>query len=233
LYGRVLCLVECIGSNYDRWNSRGTEWGGAGSVTVNYDPSAPLGNFGTPSNVNHAVGYDIFTTGDANYFYVGLKAASNGDLGVLFSNLYFDLDHPTNPGSDLGFELTNDRAFIPGVPGYSGPISGVGVLFATASGTPTSPMMIEAAFPWSIFTSDPLGMGYPLAMTEVQLRLSQSLGFSVAGGATYGDDRLGTLAVPTAAVPETSSILVFGLVALVVGLAAKFNVLTPVLSLIK
>jgi hypothetical protein len=216
-------------------NVGGAEWSGAGVVNVGYDPGAPLGNFGSPSNVNHAEAYDIYTKGDANYFYVGLLALANDNPVVLFSNLYFDTNPPAADGSDLGFELTNDQAFIPGVPGYYGPVSGSGVLFASTPGTATTPNMIEAAIPWSFFTADPLGMGFPLATpgSSVTLRLSQSLGYSVAGGESYGANRLGNVAVPTAAVPEASSVLVFGLVALVIGIAAKFNVLTPVLSLIK
>src|SRR4051794_3262608 len=80
-----------------------SEWNAAGSVTVNYNPAAPQGNFGAPTNENHAVGYKIYTTGDANYFYVGLLAATNGTQNLVFANLYFDLNPST--GSDLGFEV--------------------------------------------------------------------------------------------------------------------------------
>ncbi len=199
------------------------EWSGAGVVTVNYNPAAPLGNFGAPTNENHAVGYDIYTKGDANYFYVGILAATNGTQNLLFANLYFDLNPST--GSDLGFEVFNDNAFIPGVPGNFSTLSlAQPILHAKTAGTATTPDMIEVAFPWSIFTSDPLSMGYTPATSEVQLRLSQSLGYSVAGGqSAYGDNRLGTLAVPAAAVPEASSILVFGLIGLTLAAAAKWR----------
>src|SRR5262249_5063687 len=107
--------------------------------------------------------------------------------------------------------------------GYFGPITGAGVTYAAIDGTATSPMMIEAAFPWSVFTSDPLGMGYPLATSEVQLRLSQSFGYSVAGGSFYGDARLGTYPVPSA-VPEASSVFVFGVIGLGLAFAAKSRI---------
>jgi hypothetical protein len=45
---------------------------------------------------------------------------------------------------------------------------------------------------------------YPVAAPggQVILRLSQSFGYSVAGGDTYGTDRLGAFTLPGGAVPE-------------------------------
>jgi hypothetical protein len=196
------------------------EWAGSTIKNVTYNPMAPEGNFGVPTSETDSEPYDIYTKGDANYFYVGLKAVPNGNLAPgVFTNLYFDTNPPANNGSDLGFEVTNDRAFIPGVAGYSGSITAAGVLFSATTGTLTTPNTIEVAFPWSFFTGDPLGMGFPTATpgSTVTLRLSQTFGYSVAGGASYGNDRLGTLTVPTAAVPEAGSVLVWSLMALAIG----------------
>src|SRR3954447_15520886 len=67
----------------------GAEWTGATVKTVNYNPVAPIGNFATPTNENHATAYDIYTRGDANYLYVGIQTTGNTYAGGLdFANLY-------------------------------------------------------------------------------------------------------------------------------------------------
>jgi hypothetical protein len=169
--------------------SIGAEWTGATVKSVLYNSAAPLGNFGTPTNENHASSYDIYTRGDGQYVYVGLQVTGNYAGGLDFANLYFD----TNPGtgSDIGFQVTSQNAFIPGVDipvGYT-PLS-QDIHFSTAPG------VIEFAVPNTYFTTDPMSMGFPLATSSVQLRLSQAFGYSVAGGASYGTDRLGIVAVP-------------------------------------
>ncbi len=180
----------------------GGEWAGATVKSVLFDSSAPIGNFGTPGNTN-ASGYDIYTRADATYFYVGLTVTQNY-VGNNFANLYFDTDPGT--GSDIGFEVTLNQAFIPGVPGYYPYTPGANdIHYAVLPG------VIEFAVPFSFFTTDPLGIGFPVATTAVQLRLSQAFGYSVAGGTTYGDDRLGTLDIPTAAVPEPASLALCGI----------------------
>jgi hypothetical protein len=73
-----------------------------------------------------------------------------------------------------------------------------------------TPMVFEAAFPWNVFTENSLGVNNgastpvftPFATTGVRLNLSQSFGYSVAGGSGfYGTDRLGIVTTP---VPEPS-----------------------------
>ena len=183
----------------------GAEWSGATVKHVLFNPTAPTGNFGAPTNENSEVGYDIFTRADAAYVYVGLQTITNYSPGLNFANLYFD----TNPGtgSDIGFEVNNERAFLPGVAGsFNYTAAGSDIHFAVTNGSATTPTVLEFATPWSFFKTDPLGMGFPVATNSVQLRLSQSFGYSVAGGATYGADRLGTVVQPTAnPVPEPST----------------------------
>jgi hypothetical protein len=162
---------------------------------VLFNALAPTGNFNTPTNENSEVAYNIYTRGDGDYVYVGLATAGNYAGGLNFANLYFDTSPGT--GSDVGFEVTNLRAFIPGVAGYF-PYTSVAndIHYSLTAGSASSPSVIEFAVPTSFFLSDPLGMGYAPATSEVQLRLSQTFGYSVAGGASYGDDRLGNIAVP-------------------------------------
>lgn len=164
---------------------------GAATSTVDYDPGAPIGNFGAPGTTNHTTAYNIFITEQGGSVYGFLQAFGPG-TPLAFANLYFDLDRANNNGSDLGFEVFNDRAFIPGVAGYSGPL---GLQFAV-SGDGTG---LEFRLPDSLFTSPITGLTYfpgqqfPGPGDDVVLRLSQSFGFSVAGGATYGEDRLGAV----------------------------------------
>ncbi len=195
------------------------------AVQVGYDPAAADSNFGAPSNVSKYVAYDIYSKSAGGFVY-GLVQA-RPDLGGTsigaFANIYFDLDRATRPGSDLGFELgaTSQRAFIPG---GSGPVAVSNVTVAVnASGS-----IVEFAIPLSDFTSPIAGLTYDPALTlpsagdTITFRLSQSFGYSVAGGPTYGVDRLGAVVLTagetTAAVPEPASmaLLLTGLGAMVV-----------------
>lgn len=190
----------------------GAEWAGANTVSVLYNPAAPTGNFGAPTNQNSEVGYTIYTRSDSLYVYVGLQTSTNYAGGLNFANLYFD----TNPGSgsDVGFEVSNQQAFIPGSPGYFPYTVALNdIHYALTAGSASTPSVIEFAVPVAFFTTDPLGMGFPVATTAVQLRLSQSFGYSVAGGSSYGPDRLGTVSLASTAVPEPATVgaLVLGL----------------------
>jgi hypothetical protein len=184
----------------------GAEWAGANVESVLYNPSAPIANFGAPTNENHVVSYDVLTRGDSDYLYVGLATTGPYAGGFDFANLYLS----TNPadGSNIGFEVTLERAFVPGVPGYYNYTSaGDDIHFDTSTG------VIELAVPWEVFTENSLGLlPAPAVPTDfVQLRLSQSFGYSVAGGsAFYGDDRLGIVGLP---VPEPSAVGLVGLAA--------------------
>ena len=90
------------------------------TATVGYDPSAPTGNFQSPSNVAQ-VGYSIYMTATDGYLYGAFQTSGllGGANAQNFANLYFDLDPQNNNGSDLGFEMspTGILAFIPGVDG--------------------------------------------------------------------------------------------------------------------
>jgi PEP-CTERM motif len=175
----------------------GADWASVTPVFVTHDPLAPTSNFGTPGNTTAGASYSIRVRGDGSYVYVALQitgaaAQSAGN----FANLYFD----TNPGtgSDLGIEVTNGTYFIPGGPG------GFNALPFLTFDASSNPGTIELAIDNSFFTS---GLqGSPAAASEVQLRLSQSFGYSVAGGASYGADRLGEASIlPGATVPEPGS----------------------------
>ena len=185
----------------------GSEWAGAKTSVVGYDPNALTSNFQNPSNVSNNVAYNILTRSDGTYIYVGLQAL--GDTkGLNFANLYFSTD--LSQGSTVGFQVTIQNAFNPDtgkIVSYQG--QNPGIQFAASP--PSSPSVIEFAVPISFFTTDPLGLGFPLATSVVQVRLSQSFGYSVAGGPSYGDDRFGTFALAAAApVPEPASLALFG-----------------------
>lgn len=174
---------------------------GAPTAHVGYAEGAAEGNFGAPSNVSDNVAYDIYLHNEGGTLYGFLQGA--GPTGGLnFSNLYFDLDPANNNGSDLGFEIGNDDAFIPGVAGSATGLSGLHYALGTNS--------FEFSISDSYFTSKIPGLdydtGHALAAPggQVVLRLSQSLGYSVAGGGDYGPNRLGAFTVP-GGVPEPAS----------------------------
>lgn len=171
---------------------------GAAKSTVFHDPQASQGNFGSPGNTNHATGYSIYLKEQGGSVYGFLQAVTAP--GLNFANLYFDLDRANGNGSDLGFEVFNDRAFVPGVPGYSGLL---GLQFAVSA----DGKGLEFRIPDAFFTGPISGLNYapgqqfPAPGDEVVLRLSQSFGYSVAGGDTYGNDRLGVVNLEASAVP--------------------------------
>ncbi|THD62339.1 PEPxxWA-CTERM sorting domain-containing protein, partial [Phenylobacterium sp.] len=133
----------------------------------------------------------------------GFLQADGPTNGLNFANLYFDLDPANNNGSDLGFEIGNNDAFIPGVSGSVSPLAGMTYALGTDS--------FEFSISNSYFTTAIPGLdyypGHDLAAPggEVTLRLSQSFGYSVAGGDSYGPDRLGSVTLEGAAVPEPAS----------------------------
>lgn len=172
----------------------GAEWAGATVKSVLYNPAAPTGNFATPTNETNNVAYDVYTRTDGAYLYVGLQTTGYSN-GLNFANLYLNTN--LTGGSDLGFEVNNERAFIPGGSGYF-PYTPAGqdIHYAMSAGASPNPSAIEFAVPLTFFTSDPLGMGFPVSTTGVQVRMSQSFGYSAAGGASYGADRLGQIAIP-------------------------------------
>ena len=180
---------------------------GAATATVAYDPAAPNSNFGAPTNASAYVAYSIYLNSSNGFVYAYLRAdpSQGGASAGTFANLYFDLDPANANGSDIGFELsaTSQNVFVAGVPGTI-PASGI-TAAASADG-----FGIEAAIPISYFTTAYPGLNFApgqqfaVAGGPVTLRLSQSFGYSVAGGATYGPDRLGTVTL-AGAVPEPAS----------------------------
>ena len=193
----------------------GAEWTGVPSVTVTHDTGAPTDNFQAPSNTSQGASYSIRVRDDGSYFYVGIQITGDASSSPgNFANLYFDTNPPAADGSDVGIEVANNRYFIAGGSGYTDASP-----YLTFDST-TNPGTIELAISNSFFTSGPLtGIawpnGYPAATGDVVLRLSQSFGYSVAGGASYGDTRLGSASV----VPEPASLSLLALGA--VGLLAR------------
>lgn len=187
------------------------EYTGGTTASVATDNAAPVGNFQNPTNIAVA-GYTVNLI-DSGGSLFGLISQTGGSSNGQFANLYFDLNPSVGNGSDLGFEmgLSGVTAFIPGLngqPGFSTQVNPS--LFNTASVTTNGLTTFEFRLSNSLFTSAIQGLNYYSGQTFeqfVSLRLSQSLSFSVAGGPTYREDRLGTVAVSaeTGAVPEPSS----------------------------
>lgn len=165
---------------------------GAPTAVIATDTSAPTGNFGSPTLTANA-GYSIYLDNTGSTLYGLIAGSGQGNVAGSFTNLYFG--QPSPIGSTIGFEITNQDAFTPGVPGsVSVPINFV-----------INGNNIEFAIPDSYFTTT-LGGSVNAGFTDgqtIQLRLSQSLSYSVAGNPTDPND-LGTFTLE-AAVPEPST----------------------------
>lgn len=177
---------------------------GLATAFVTLNPGVASYDFGAPTQYSEATGYEIFLTSDANSVFGYLKADAPG--AGPFANLYFDLDPANGNGSDLGFEITNDRAFVPGIGGYSDPLSGLN--FAL-SGDNTA---IEFSISNDLLTGPIAGLSYypghdfPGLGDSINLRLSQSFNYTVSGGDSYGSNRLGSISVGgVSAVPEPAT----------------------------
>jgi hypothetical protein len=214
----------------------GSEWNGITPVAVGYNDAAPTSNFQAPTNENHITGYDILMRADANWLYTALRTTGGRTSGgLLFSNLYYSVR--TGPGTygdngvGIGFEtVLNDRAFRPGFAGYYDDTGAANsgtdglIRWATSSGV-GQPDIIEIAINLSVFLGNTLNVaGYvaPINPVGIRLNLSQSFGYSVAGGQSfYGDPRLGFVALPQSVVPEPSTyaLMAAGLAAM--GLVAR------------
>jgi hypothetical protein len=164
---------------------------GAGKSVAHVE-GAPTSNFGAPTNITAGASYNVYLTNQGGMVY-GLVQIT-GDAGSsagMFANLYFGNDS----GSTVGFEITNQNVFKPGVPGS----------FALTYGTAVSGTGIEFALPESLFTGPIGATGINAGLSpgdKLILRLSQSFGYSVAGGADfYGDNRLGAVTLAVSPVP--------------------------------
>ena len=164
---------------------------GAPSATVAYDPNAPYNNFGTPTQYTNAAAYNIYTRSDASYMYVMVSETGAGAPAIShFANLYFGTGSSATSTSDVGFEVTNSDVFVPGGAAPVPTPSATGIEFAVLNGSTS----VEFAVPFSYFETDPQAIGFDKvtsANPDIILRLSQSFGYSVAGGDSYGTDRLG------------------------------------------
>jgi hypothetical protein len=185
----------------------------AGEVTVTYDPNAQENNFGDPGPSSDTVAYTIDFSENAAGIYGTITERSDlggtYNPGLLFANLYFGTGATASVTSDFGIEITNDRAFVPGVSGYFS-LAGTGFSFTENATTG----VITFSLPWTFLETDPLGMGFSTvsaADPDVMLRLSQSLGYSVAGGvANFGSDDLGLVSLP-GPIPEPGSLALLGI----------------------
>jgi hypothetical protein len=188
---------------------------GAPTATVAYDANAPQGNFQSPGPTAN-VAYNIYQTSANGYYYALFQAlpAQGGSIAGPFVNAYYDLDPAANNGSDVLFSingaagtgtayyLSDESVSVP-LPGLTSAVSQDGTI-------------VEFSLPVSDFTGPIAGLpydagqGFPVAgagspAADITLRLSQSFTYSVAGGTTYGADRLGTVTLAAAPVPEPGS----------------------------
>jgi hypothetical protein len=189
---------------------------------VGYDASSPTGNFGSPSATNNSIGYTISFGSDSSgihgTFTTDFPLAGLSPTGP-FANLYFGTGATYNLGSTLGIEVTNHRAFKPGGT-CCFELNGTGFTYSDTAATGSTGEMISFFLPWTYLTTDPDGVGFDkLTATDpnVELRLSQTYSYSVAGGsANFGPNRFGVVTDDAlTATPEPAMWPVLGL-----GLAA-------------
>jgi hypothetical protein len=173
---------------------------GPATSTVAYNVAAPSGNFGAPTNASNAIGYSIYLKHEGGILYGFLQASGPGTAVGSFANLYFG--NALN-GSTIGFEIANQNAFTPGVFGSN---ILVPIDYSAAGNN------FEFAISDSYFTTTLSGVNTTSNLTTtvsagyapgdaIQLRLSQSFGYSVAGGPDYGPNRLGSFQLDAAPVP--------------------------------
>lgn len=198
----------------------GSDWAGVTPSHVLYSAAAPNSNFGAPTNLSDNSAYDIYLRADSHYLYAALVQTGPAvNDSLVFANLYFRLYYGgAGSYSSIGFETTNDKAFYPNT-GASAYDTAANLLQTfVVTGSVADPDVIEVAIDLSVFTHNALGVtgftGVPDGQTAdgIVMTLSQSFGYSVAGGtANYGANALGVVSLAANEVPEPGSIALVGL----------------------
>jgi hypothetical protein len=198
---------------------------------VPYDPSAPISNFSGPVASTNGVAYNITFGSDGTTIYGTLTPdpSSPGPNAGEFANLYFGTGADYNTGAVFGIEVTNNRAFIPGVPGFQD-LTGTGYTYSVNNTTGA----ISFSLPFS-YLFDPshenAGGAVSAANPNVMLRDTQSFGYAYVGGPSdFGagaGERFGTVTY-SAVTPEPSvwglrALLAVGLVSLTVVLRRRHS----------
>ncbi len=187
--------------------------------SVTFDATAPTGNFGAPGATTNALGYNVYLAEQAGTLY-GYFQGTTGTPVAAFANVYFGLNHDQVAGSIFGFELGNSDAFTPGVSGsVATPLTNFSV----------NGNNIEFSIPNSYFEGALVGLAnatFAQNGDTITLRLSQTFGYSVAGGDNFGtgDARLGEVVladVSTTPLPGTLPLFASGLGALGLFVARK------------
>ncbi len=182
---------------------------GAPTKVIPYSPG-PNGDFNTYGPAS-SPGYSIYLNGSNGNVYGYLKADTSAGGAVVaptFANVYFDIDPAHSPGADLVFELSAMNQRVSALYHAPSPIAASGIAVAvSADGTG-----IEFAIPNHYFTTAYAGVDYDPNQVfatvggPVTLRISQSFGYDVVGGASFGPNRLGSVTLaPPAAIPEPAS----------------------------
>ena len=188
----------------------------AGSPTTSFD-------FQHPGVTTSGEGYSIYLTSDADNVYGYIQGDGIGTSAGNFTNLYFDLNPPVGDGTDIGFEVTNKRAFVAGGP--AGEYATIGIEYA--NGPHDS---IEFSIPNSAFEAPIAGLTYfpgqtfASAGSTVNLGLSQTLSYSVEGR-DLGSVVIGGSAVSAAPEPSAWALLLAGVGAMGLMLRRRRSVL--------
>ena len=194
---------------------------GAPTFKVAYDTTVPGGFFGGPAvGTSTNAAYNIYGKVSDDTFYGFWQANPDGTgPNAPFSavNVYFDTNGNSTLGSDIGFEVGNDRAFRPGVftggpnnDGYSAPL-GLDFAFTTNSFEFAIPLELLRSGIASLQNYGPaqfLPKGGKLTIT-----ISQAFGHDVVRDPNFGPKRLGQFSTPVPE-PATWALMIggFGLV---------------------
>ena len=183
---------------------------GASTASVAYTAAPPNGNFGTPGTVSDTA-YNLYFSSDANNVY-GFVQSDRAGLGP-FANLYFGLN---GAGTNFGLEIAPAAGGSPArvnafIPQNGSKVAVDPSLFSAVASA--DGLNFEFSLSNSLFTTQLAGLAYlpgqtfPTTGGNVRVNLSQSFGYAVAGGATYGPNRLGVVTIGGAvdAVPEPAT----------------------------